>query len=170
MNDGISKRVEDEIQLHVLRDLDPPWMLVHTKVALAAVVGGLASLLICGQFGVGLTPAATALNHTIHESMGPIPCAIVCGVMYAIFPIAMLRFALCGPLQFRAITKRRWQSLLLWFGGFGGVMASFGHHGDSALTFSGWILAAIFAANVLARGLYAVVPAWDLPLRLKTQR
>jgi hypothetical protein len=167
MSKNFSKTVEDNIHQYVLNDLDPSWMQVHMKVAIAAIIGGLVSLLICGQFGLGFTPIATVFNHMIHESMGPVPCAILCGTLYAIFPVAILRFGLCGPLQFRAITKRRWQAIVVWFGGFGAAMAHFGHHGNNIVTFAGWVTAAVVAANLIAHVLYSIIPSWDSSLRLR---
>lgn len=162
-----SNGVKDRIFSRVMGELDPSWLLSHTKVAIASIVGGLLSLVVCGQFGFGFTPIADSFNHHIHENMGPIPCAIICGTLYALFPIAVLRFGLCPPLQFQAIMKRKWQAIAIWFGGFGAVMASMGHHGASILAFAGWILAAVAAANIVAYLMYVVVPSWDSSFRLR---
>ncbi len=165
MNQEFSREVEERIVTHVMKDLDPSWLVSHTKVAIASVVGGLASLLLCGQFGLGLTNVANSFNEHIHHSMGPIPCAIVCGFLYAIFPIVVLRFFLSQPLQFRAIMRRRWQVILIWFGGFGGLLASFGHHGTQAVTFAAWIVGAVATANLVAHFMYAVAPDWNFSER-----
>lgn len=167
MSQEFSKEVQGRIFGHVMKDLDPSWLLAHTKVGIASLLGGLLSLVICGQFGFGFTSVANSFNHAIHANMGPVPCAIICGILYAVFPISILRFVLCHPLQFRAIMKRRWQAILVWFGGFGGAVASFGHHGSDILTFAGWVVAAIAAANLMAHLMYVVVPAWDSSVRLR---
>jgi len=167
MENGYSKDIRERITGHVMADLDPSWLVTHTKVAVAAVVGGLLSLLICGQFGFGFTQAGDGLNHTLHMALGPVPCAILCGFLFAIFPVLIMRLILCHPLQFRAIMKRRRSAFVVWFGGFGAVMINFGHHGGDVVTFSAWILGAIVAANVLAQMMYALIPTWDLQARLR---
>lgn len=167
MSLDFSKELKNKIFQHVMKDLDPSWLLTHTKVGTASILGGLLSLVVCGQFGIGFTPLANSLNHAIHANMGSIPCAIICGMLYAAFPVTLLRFLLCPPLQFRAIMKRRWQAILVWFGGFGGLVATFGHHGTDILTFAGWIAAAIAGANLIAWLMNVIAPAWDTHLRLQ---
>jgi hypothetical protein len=163
----IPRKVTERIFDHVMKDLKPSWLVSHTKVAIASIVGGLLSLLVCGQFGLGFTDVANSLNHTLHFKMGAIPCAILCGTLYAFFPVAVLRFGLCHPLQFRAIMKHRWQAIVVWFGGFGVSMASVGHHGTDILVLAGWLVGAILAANLLAQIMYGLVPNWDFQERFR---
>ena len=160
--DQPSKEADERIRTHVMQDLDPGVMTVLTKVGTAAAVGGLLSLLICGQFGVGISSLAEAFSATVHDSMGPLPCALICGTLYAVFPVAILRLLLCSPLQFKVIIHRRWSVVVLWLGGFGGVMAYFGHHGGDILTLSAWVIAALAATNIFARLFELVIPAWSL--------
>lgn len=155
-----SPQVEELVTDYVMRDLNPSWLAAHTKVAAAAVTGGFLSLLVCGQFGVGITPFATAFSDQVHSRMGSMTCAITCGTFFALFPVAVLRFVFCRPLQFKAIIRRRWPTLVLWFGGLGGIMASMGHHGNHLPEFLAWVSAAILATNVLARAMDWLAPAW----------
>lgn len=167
MSQDSSTTAREQIVTQVMRDLNPSWLVTHTKVAVASVVGGLLSLLVCGQFGLGFTGVANNVSDTIHASMDPVPCAVVCGVLFAIFPIALLRLTLCHPLQFRAIMKRRWQAILVWFGGFGGALAFLGHHGSDAFVLAAWIFGAVVAANALAHLMFVVAPTWNLSARLQ---
>jgi len=63
--------------------------------------------------------------------------------------------------------KRRRQAILVWFGGFGGIVAAFGHHGTDILAFAGWVAAAIAGANLIAWLMNVVAPAWDSNIRLR---
>jgi hypothetical protein len=167
MTEEFSPEVQERIVAHAMRDLDPSWLVLHRKVGIAAIFGGILSLGICGQFGLGFTSIATSFNHALHNNMGPHVCAIICGVLYAIFPIAVLRFLICNPLQFKTITKNHGEVIVLWFGGFGGIVAYFGHHGNDALAFTAWIAAALAAASLLSRALYFMVPGWDSHIRIR---
>ncbi len=161
------QRLDLAIERAVLRDLEPAIAVVHLKTAAAAIVGSLLSLAICGQFGMGFTSLADSFSHALHANMGPIACALICGGLYAIFPIAILRFVLCNVMQFRAIFRRSFFIMAAWFACVGAVMAWQGHHGDQALQFGAWIFAALVAAIVLGRLAGAIVmPIFDAPERV----
>ncbi len=160
MND-IPPHIEQQVRDQILQDLDPPTLLVHTKVAVATLVGGFLSLAVCGQFGIGLTSFAEVFTDKMHDSMDPFMCALACGGLYAVFPVAVLRFLLAHPLQFKAIMQRRKMIVSLWFVGFGGTVAYFGHHGNTLLNFSAWIVAALVTAHVLTFVYSKILPAWN---------
>jgi hypothetical protein len=141
-------------------DLEPSLLAVHARVGLAAVIGGLLSLVICGQFGVGVTSWADALNHRMHSHLDSLSCAVACGMMYAAFPVLFLRFLLTPPLLFRVILKKHQSVLLVWFAGFGGILMLMGEHGQGILEYGAWVVAALFAANQIARLVNRLVPVW----------
>lgn len=161
------QRLDLAVESAVLRDLEPPIALVHVKAAAAAILGSLLSLAVCGQFGIGFTSLADAFSHAIHAEMGLVPCALICGALFAIFPVALLRLALCNVIQFRAIFRRHFNVMGAWFAGVGGIMAWQGHHGDKVLQFGAWIFAALLAAVILGRLAGACTfPAFDAPDRV----
>jgi hypothetical protein len=150
-----------------MRDLEPSQLAVHARVGLATLVGGFFSLVICGQFGLGVTRWADALNHQMHAHLDPLTCAVACGVLYAIFPIALLRFVLTPPLLFRVILKKHQPVLFLWFAGFGGLLTLMGDHGQGIFEYGAWVVAALIAANLMARAVNLLVPTWYPQLLLR---
>lgn len=152
--------VQDAVVSRVMRDLEPSMLAVHTRVGLAAVIGGLLSLVICGQFGVGVTSWADALNHRMHAHLDSLSCAAACGMMFAAFPVLFLRFLLTPPLLFRVILKKHQPALLVWFAGFGGILMLMGEHGQGVLEYCAWVVAALLAANLIARLINRLVPVW----------
>ncbi len=135
----------------VLRDLCPEASTVHAKVGTAAILGGLAALALCGQFGLGLTDFAQKVSHEMHEQMGALPCALICGSFYAIFPVLFLRFTLCSALQFKVLARSHRGKIAVWLGGCGALLAGFGHHGASLLQLGLWLFSALFMTVVLVR-------------------
>lgn len=160
--------IQEAITRNALRDLEPPLLAVELKLGLSALVGGFLSLVVCGQFGLGVTSWADALNHNLHAHAGPIPCALICGVLFAVFPIGILRFLLSSPLQFRVLMRHHQVSLLLWFAGLGGLLTLFGEHSQGIMEYTAWVIAAIAAANGLARLANLVAPTWHPPRALTT--
>lgn len=159
----ISKATDDLILSRVAQDLKPSLRTVHLKVGLAAILGGLLSLTVCGQFGIGWTSFAEAFSEKVHTTMDPIACALLCGGLFAIFPATLLRL-LCAPMQFRTIVRRRFGALAIWFGGFGGALVYHGHHGNDAPQFAAWIFAALLAFVGLSYLFDRLVPTLDLGL------
>ncbi len=145
------QHLDEVIEGFVTRDLLPPRSVVHLKVGIAAIAGGLLSLALCGQFGIGFTSFAVDLSSQIHDHLGPVPCALLCGTLYAIFPVALLRFVLCTTLQFKGILRRHQLIVALWFGGVGTILASAGHHGADLLGIGLWLSAALASTFVGAR-------------------
>lgn len=145
------EHLDRAIEEQVLRDLEPPASVVQAKVGTATIVGGVLSMLTCGQFGIGFTSFARAFSHNLHEHMGPLSCALICGLLYAIFPVSILRFALCTTLQFKSLVRRRQWSIAAWFGGVGVTLAAFGHHGTGLAPLTAWLASALLSTYVLSR-------------------
>ena len=155
------KNIERAIFEHVEKDLKPTFLTVQTKVAVSAILGGVVSMFICGQFGIGFTSFAEAFTHHIHAYMNPFVCALVCGASYAVFPVLLLRLFLCNPLQFKAIIYRQQTSVFAWYVGFGSLLAYFGHHGTNLLNLFGWVVAALCMTHILARSVNLLMPLWS---------
>jgi hypothetical protein len=145
----VSDFVIKKIETQALRDLAPGAAVVHGKVGLAAVLGGALSLVLCGQFGLGFTAFAQDFNHLVHSHTNSVACALICGSLFAVVPAALL-WAICPPLQFKAIVHRHWRKLILWFGATGGLLAFLGDHGRTLLEFGTWMVAAVVAFRLLS--------------------
>ncbi len=149
--ESLPMSLDRAVEAFVLSDLTPPQSTVHAKVGTAAIVGGLAALVLCGQFGLGFTEFARNFGHEMHEQMGALPCALTCGMLYSIFPVLLLRFVLCSALQFKVVTRRHTVKIAVWLGGCGAVMAAFGHHGSDLLQLGAWLVAALGTTYILVR-------------------
>lgn len=89
----------------VKKDLEPSGLRVLAHLAVAFGVGGVFSMFFCGQFGVGFSNFAIDFNHAMHSRMGAIFCALLCGGIFAVAPVLVLRLT-THPLLFRAIVRR----------------------------------------------------------------
>ena len=98
----VSEKTSAKIYSYVRKDLEPSLFSVTWRIAGSILIGGLLSLLFCGQFGVGFSDMARHLNHTVHASMGAVQCAIICGSIFALAPIVILRLV-SSALLFRKI-------------------------------------------------------------------
>ena len=167
MNYETPKQLEGVITERVMKDLNPSWISVQTRVGISTILGGILSLLVCGQFGIGITTFADILNDKIHHNLGPISCALICGSMYAVFPTLILRLFFTSALQFKVITHQRFLSVLAWFAGFGVVLIYFGHHGDGLLSLGFWTISVISATNIIAKIFNKILPRWSFGSREK---
>jgi hypothetical protein len=145
----VPEYINEKITARILRDLSPRPLVVHTKVAASAAFGGGASLLLCGQFGLGLTTFAENFNHLVHTHTNSVACALICGSLFAVLPALLLRI-LCPYLQFKAIVRRQWRVLVLWFGTVGAALAYLGDHGRTLLELGTWTIAAVVAFRLLS--------------------
>ena len=108
-----SPATDQAIKKHIYRDLRPnPWTL-HGKLAAAYAAGTLASLSVCTQFGLGLTPWSKAMQMLLME-LGQLGCIVACGFFFALFPLIALR-VITPPLQFRVIWRQHSMALGGWF-------------------------------------------------------
>lgn len=161
MESNLPEQISENIRKTILRDLNPSPLSVHLKLAAAVIIGGLVSLAICGQFGMGMTNWAELLSHKIHDTMPPVICALICGAVYAFFPTLLLRFVLCSPIQFRIILRTRYLALISWYGGTGISLAIYGQHGQGVFEILFWMLAAIGTSYLLALIFRSLIPKWD---------
>lgn len=102
----IPRKIEEKIQSRVYSDLDPHLWVVYLKMVFAVGIGGGLSMVVCGQFGMGLTSFADVVSHTIHGSWHHLACASFCGTVFAALPTIVLRLT-CSPLQYRAIVGKQ---------------------------------------------------------------
>lgn len=136
--------IEENIKKHVYRDISPSDGTAFRKVGIALLVGGVLSLFLCGQFGMGLTPVASRFNHAVHHSIGPLWCAAICGALFSIVPVLLLRM-LSSPIQFRALLRRKWQPQLIWTISIGALLS---YHGDFGFEFLAVVVWSITAYAV----------------------
>jgi len=144
----VPKHITEAILARVRRDLDPSGLTVFSKTGLAVIFGGVVSLFICGQFGLGITGFAQDVNHGVHNQTGSLACAMICGSLFAIVPVLFLR-VLCSGMQFRAIIRRKWQAPAVWLASFGGMLAYHGEFGNEFVNFLAWAGAAYLIYQVL---------------------
>ena len=102
----IPRKIEEKIHKRVYSDLDPHLWVVYLKMVFAVGVGGGLSMLVCGQFGMGLTSFADVVSHSIHGSWHHLACASFCGTVFAVVPTIVLRLT-CSPLQYRGIVGKQ---------------------------------------------------------------
>lgn len=145
-----------------MKDMNPSLATVNGKLALAVLLGGIISLSVCGQFGMGMTGWAEVLSHRIHEEMPPLVCASICGTAYAIFPTLLMRLVLCSPMQFQAIISKHFLAVSLWYLGIGYAMATYGEHGQKTDEIVFWTIAAVATNYVLSYLLRKLLPCWNL--------
>ena len=161
MDFNLPEDISEKIRTTVVQDMRPSPFILHLKLFTAVVFGGIISLAICGQFGMGMTSWAEVLSHKIHDTMPPMACALICGTVYAVFPTLLLRLFLCSPLQFRIILKRRYLQLATWYCGTGVSLAIYGQHGQGVLEIISWSIAAISTSYLLALAFRSLIPDYD---------
>src|SRR5690606_10182745 len=98
----------------IMRDLAPSPLSVHVRLGLATLSGAALSLAVCGQFGFALTAWGEAMSHELHAAMPPLACALICGVLFAVFPIAVLRLVLASGPLLRTLLTRHQLALASW--------------------------------------------------------
>lgn len=152
----------DSIRKTIVKDMDPTPFILHMKLFFAVAVGGIVSLAVCGQFGMGMTSWAEVLSHKLHENMPPVACSLICGTVYAIFPTILLRVFLCSPMQFRVILRSKFLSVFSWYASAGISLAYYGQHGQGAVEILSWFAAAVGMSYLLALLFKLVIPKWDL--------
>lgn len=153
----LSEKLSNEVQRRIIRDLRPSLWVVYLKSGLAVGAGGAISLLLCGQFGVGITHASLHLNNELHAHVHDFWGALACGVIFALIPPFVLRL-LSSPLQFRLITRKSFHSALVWLVGLGAILT---HHGETVVEFYGfliWAGAAFFTFTLISRAIDWMAP------------
>lgn len=151
----VSAETQAAIRAPVARDLEPSPARVQAKVFAGIALGSAVSLSLCGQFGVGFTPWAKELQSAVVDLSIFVPCMMLCGMIFALFPVAVLRL-LCRPLEFRAIMRRRPFSLFGWLLGFEVLLAWHSGFRESAADLAIWFAASVATFWLLGRSIDAL--------------
>lgn len=148
----IPENIEKNIKSHVRSDLSPAPLVAFVKAGVALSAGGGLSLFLCGQFGIGLSNTASAFSHQVHHGVGPLACAAICGGLFALVPVVIMRL-ICRPLQFRALLRNSWQLQLLWTAAIGSLLSYHGNFGFEFTAVAVWVVTAYSAFRLLGEGL-----------------
>ncbi len=146
----VSQKAKDHVLNTIKMDMNPPLLVLHTKLGASVILGAALSLGICGQFGLGLTDFARSFSLYVHTNMDPVKCAILCGMMFSIFPVAILK-VMTSTMQFRVIFSKKLLDVSLWILTVGVIMAQYGHHGKDATGLSTWLISAIVSFYIFAK-------------------
>ena len=141
----LAQRVKDQI----VRDMKPSLWTLSWKSGFSVVLGGTLSLLVCGQFGVGITHAAMHINNELHAHGHDHFPALLFGIAFALIPPFILRL-ICTSLQYRVITRKP-AAAFAWFVGLGLMMAHQGEVAFEAMTFVLWSAACAGTFQALSR-------------------
>ena len=158
---AITTDVKSLIRPTIARDLQPSFNRRAVILLVAGIGGGLASLTVCGQFGLGLTSWARTIGSHIHQTTSPWQCAAICGVLFAIFPVVLLRLV-TSPMFFHVLVARHFAQVATFFGATGALIAILGHHGNTLSLFAMWILAAVGTIWCTGRILRDMTPQFQL--------
>lgn len=105
--------LDAEILQRVAADLRPPRWIIFTRLGLAQAAGGLLTLSVCPQFGLG-AGTHQALLHDLHSALPPAAFYFVCGLFFVglgtIFGGLLLKRA-----ELRVLGRTPW-SFFLGFG------------------------------------------------------
>ena len=144
----IPETIKEKILEHVLSDLLPSPMAVYGKTGISIIIGGIASMFCCAQFGVGFSSFAHFSYHGLHHGMGPIWCALICGTIFSLLPVIILRI-LTNSVQFRAIIRHKWQPQLIWLVLAAALLSFHGAIGFQILISAIWSGAAFVSYRLL---------------------
>ena len=145
----IPTHIKDAVFRVVLNDLEPRPEVVAFKTGIAAAAGGLASLFFCGQFGMGFGLVADSVYQWIMANAGMLGCTLLCGSLFAILPVIVLRL-ISSAIQFRIVVTKKWPVLFVWFSLIGIYMYARNEGRDSFWEVLAWIASAIVAFKILA--------------------
>lgn len=149
----VPDHIREHIYRRVQRDLNPPWQVVHAKIGLSIGLGGLVTLFLCGQLGLGLSSLAMRVHHALMGVVGVFGCTFMCGVLFAVIPVAMLR-AMSSGIQFQLLVRKKWQAIAGWTLAFGSIIAYQNNQSDAVWVVLVWSVAAVGSFELLARLLH----------------
>ncbi len=88
--DPVSPKATTDNSIHkmVEKSLNPPLWTIFAKFSCIETVAGLATLLICPQFNIGLG-SHNRIFHSFHSTMPPILFFIVCGIFFVLLGAAL---------------------------------------------------------------------------------
>lgn len=161
-NVDLSEKLSASVREQILRDMRPSLAIIYLKSGLAVGLGGAISLLLCGQFGVGITHASLHFTNELHAHAHDFWGALACGIIFAIIPPFILRL-LSSPLQFRLITRKSFHSSVVWLVGLGAILA---HHGETIIevySFLIWAGGAFLTFMIISRIIDRVAQGFALP-------
>lgn len=144
--------LDADILQRVAADLRPPRWTIFTRLGLAQTAGGLLTLSVCPQFGLG-AGTHQALLHDLHSALPPAAFYFACGLFFvslgAIFGGLLLKRA-----ELRVLGRTPW-SFYLGFGALAyTLLMILGSEAFMAASLA-WI-----AGAVVGNGLGFAVTAW----------
>lgn len=147
---AIPEHLNLQVHRRIRRDIDPPLTLVFLKVVVATVVGGLMTALLCGRFSGDGGLSIEHLMHRVDIAYADIWCAALCGSIFAILPVVVLRL-ITSSVQFLTIFAKH--KLLLGINLSGAAAVFFVHEQVSsyALGFVVWTAGALVAGLLIAK-------------------
>jgi hypothetical protein len=132
-----------EVNKTVRRDIDPTPFAVNFRIGAALILGGVLSLFFCGQFGFGFTELANSVHQFVHHAHGSFWCMVVCGFLFVLIPVLLLRL-FCRPMMFRKIVTSRKVILFFWLGLAEFMLAFRGNYLPSWQDAVVWFIVAMF--------------------------
>ena len=156
----IPENITQSIHAYVMRDLRPSWWVMWAKTFLALFIGGAASLLVCEQFGFGLSPLAGSVGEYLHCHFSQEGCAIICACIFVALPLLILRLS-SSHLQFKVICRKGFFIAPVWLLLFGGGMSL--HFGAMKVSYHDavWVMASVLLYPLAA---FLLVELESLPL------
>lgn len=145
----VSAATREAIYRHVRADLEPSLLVAQAKIGGSVALGGLASLYLCGQLGIALSPAAVAVQSAVMDVAGSMGCTVVCAVLFAVIPVLTLR-AIAPGIQFLVLI-RRWRAIAGWTLAFSALLAYQNGRSDALLELLLWAAVVIASFKLLAR-------------------
>ena len=141
--------IKENIYQTVKGDLVPPTWMVHAKVGGSVAVGGALSLFLCGQMGLGLSPLANHVHGLLMHYGGPLGCTAVCGILFAIVPVLLLRI-FSSKIQYHVLIRKKRPLIAGWVLAFGFFLALHNEQPDFILTMALWGVPAVLSFYIFA--------------------
>lgn len=143
----IPEQVKQTIHSFVQKDLDPSMNKVILKTGFATLIGGVISLFLCGQFGLGISDFSVQINHQIHHRFGEFYCAMICGAIFAFIPVLALRFLSTG-VQYRVLLTKHLYILWIWLLLTSTILSYQGHLSNLIWALVAWNSTAMLATKI----------------------
>jgi len=143
------RKTKENILKRVEKDLNPSLFRVVCYLLLSFGVGGVFSMFVCGQFGIGLSSFALHMSHKLHSQMNPSVCSILCGGIFAIVPVFILKL-IAHPIFFAVIVKKYYflQAGFIFF--FGLIVYSHSNYKLELASLFLWSLSAYLVFKILS--------------------
>lgn len=145
----VPDNIKENIYRRVQTDLCPSRPVVHGKIGAAVALGGLLSLFLCGQLGLGLSPVANSVHHALMAKVGFLGCTVTCGVLFAVVPVLTLRL-ISSAMQFQALIRKEWKAIVGWVVFFGAAVAFVNGRPDPIWVMMTWTLTAVASFKLLS--------------------